>query len=171
MLPTDLSDLIARFAWGVTCSLHHELDTLIRFRECVPPCLLMTQVRWANERFGRCLNPWYRGFPYTPFALLEPEPPFIPAMRNLTQYMGRSVYQRFRTYPKVFQRHLDNFFLGNSTSWNKVLRFLVAVRASYEDSQRVPITLLEILFDQLEGAVLLPKNFSVPWHGAAKFWT
>ena len=168
MLPRDIENLIAAFAWGVVCSLDSELNTLIRFRDCIPPCLLLTQVCWADHRYGRCLNPWYRGFPFTPFNLLGNEPPYVPGLRDLSYHMGRSIFSRLRTYPRVFQRHLDNFYCGDARAWNKILRFMVKLQCDCEP-RPVPFTLLEVLFLQLETAVLLPADFSVPWRGVAIF--
>ena len=93
MLPTVLENLIGTFAYGQETPLSEELETLIKFRECVPPCLLLPEVSWLDpHRHGRCLNPWYRGMPYTPFGLLGHEPPFVPGMLYLSRSMCKQVF-------------------------------------------------------------------------------
>ena len=169
MLPTVLENLIGTFAYGQETPLSEELETLIKFRECVPPCLLLPEVSWLDpHRHGRCLNPWYRGMPYTPFGLLGHDPPFVPGMLYLSRSMCKQVFSELHTYPKVFQRHLNQFYRGNPCSWNKALAFLLRLQAQVWPGYRDPRSLLEVLVEQLEGAQLLPACFSVPWLAVAK---
>ena len=66
MLPTVLENLICAYAYGQGAPLSEELETLIKFRDCVPACLLLPEVSWLDpNRHGRCLNPWYSGMPYS----------------------------------------------------------------------------------------------------------
>ena len=55
MLPTDLENLICTYAYGQGAPLSEELETLIKFRDCVPACLLLPEVSWLDpNRHGRC---------------------------------------------------------------------------------------------------------------------
>tara|TARA_B000000460_G_scaffold184488_1_gene132450 strand:- start:149 stop:502 length:354 start_codon:yes stop_codon:yes gene_type:complete len=106
--------------------------------------------------------------PYTPFGLLGHDPPFVPGMLYLSRSMCKQVFSELHTYPKVFQRHLNQFYRGNPGSWNKALAFLLRLQAQVWPGYRDPRSLLEVLVEQLEGAQLLPACFSVPWRAVAK---
>jgi len=173
MLPCVIENLIAQFAWGVKFKLKSELDTLIKFRECIPLCWISVHVQWKDShRYGKCLNPWHPMLPYTPLRLIKNNPPFKNGMLEMPNHMCQAFFRIIGTYRKVFQRYLIRFFLGDMSAWNKIFQHLINLQSQIDalnEDFLYPETLLDSLLIELESAELLPPDFTVPWSNNTEY--
>ena len=164
----DILEIVCEFGWGVRhCNLAHELSLLIPFRRATPPSCVKPVLSWEDGHFGFVLNPWHRGMPYTPLALIARETPYE-RLGICARQISRYLFRDMNTYWGVFKRHSQSVAHGSPAMWNKFITSIWAIKAELPcPVGALPHNRLMLILSEAGTAELLPRNFSQPWHETA----